>query len=106
MEQPQLETQDASIRTRLSLENTLMGWIRTTTSLIGFGFTLYQFFDRFQASATTHVAPPAPPRPRGVRDGVHHAEEWFRPLKKACIAGVASPVRSRSNSPMPGSPAR
>lgn len=36
------------IRTRLSLERTLMAWVRTATALIGFGFTIVQFFERFQ----------------------------------------------------------
>ena len=36
------------IRTRLSVENTLLAWIRTSASLIGFGFTIVQFFQRFQ----------------------------------------------------------
>ena len=34
-------------RTRLSLERTLMSWARTSVSLIGFGFTIVQFFERF-----------------------------------------------------------
>ena len=36
----------AWLRTRLSLERTLMAWVRTAVSLIGFGFTIVQFFDR------------------------------------------------------------
>jgi putative membrane protein len=36
----------AWLRTRLSLERTLMAWVRTSTALIGFGFTIVQFFDR------------------------------------------------------------
>lgn len=36
------------IRTRLSVERTLMSWVRTATALIGFGFTIVQFFERFQ----------------------------------------------------------
>jgi len=35
------------IRTRLSLERTMMSWIRTAVSLIGFGFAIVQFFERF-----------------------------------------------------------
>ncbi|MDR3557688.1 MAG: DUF202 domain-containing protein [Syntrophobacteraceae bacterium] len=31
-------------RTILAHERTLMGWVRTSTSLITFGFTLYKFF--------------------------------------------------------------
>src|SRR6185436_170573 len=35
------------IRTRLSIERTLMSWVRTAISLIGFGFTIVQFFEKF-----------------------------------------------------------
>jgi|SRR5262245_11513321 len=34
------------VRTRLSVERTLMSWVRTSVSLIGFGFTIVQFFER------------------------------------------------------------
>jgi putative membrane protein len=36
------------LRTRLSVERTMMSWVRTATALIGFGFTIVQFFDRIQ----------------------------------------------------------
>lgn len=36
------------IRTRLSVERTLMSWVRTAVSLIGFGFAIVQFFERVQ----------------------------------------------------------
>ena len=36
------------IRTRLSLERTMMSWVRTAVSLIGFGFAIVQFFERMQ----------------------------------------------------------
>jgi putative membrane protein len=36
------------IRTRLSLERTMMSWVRTAVSLIGFGFAIVQFFERLQ----------------------------------------------------------
>jgi putative membrane protein len=36
------------LRTRASLERTMMSWIRTAVSLIGFGFTIVQFFQRLQ----------------------------------------------------------
>ena len=35
------------LRTRLSFERTLLSWVRTATGLIGFGFTIVQFFERF-----------------------------------------------------------
>src|SRR6185369_7515706 len=36
------------IRTRLSIERTMMSWIRTAVALIGFGFAIVQFFARFE----------------------------------------------------------
>jgi putative membrane protein len=38
--EPDANTRLAIARTALAAENTLMGWIRTTLSMIGFGFTL------------------------------------------------------------------
>jgi putative membrane protein len=43
----QRESHFSWLRTRLSIERTLMSWIRTATALIGFGFTIFQFFERF-----------------------------------------------------------
>src|SRR4030095_15467170 len=40
-------TQLRSGRTRLAYERTLMAWVRTGTSLITFGFTIYKFFEEF-----------------------------------------------------------
>jgi uncharacterized membrane protein YidH (DUF202 family) len=36
------------IRTRLSIERTMMSWLRTAASLIGFGFAIVQFFKGVQ----------------------------------------------------------
>jgi putative membrane protein len=41
------------VRTRLSLERTMMSWLRTAVSLIGFGFAIVQFFERLQAMPGT-----------------------------------------------------
>ncbi len=45
------------IRTRLSLERTMMSWVRTAVSLIGFGFAIVEFFERMQQMPGTR-----PPR--------------------------------------------
>ena len=47
----QKDTHFAWLRTRMSLERTLMSWVRTATALIGFGFTIFQFFERFNQMA-------------------------------------------------------
>jgi putative membrane protein len=36
------------IRTRLSVERTMMSWQRTATALIGFGFAIVQYLEHFQ----------------------------------------------------------
>lgn len=55
------------IRTRLAVERTLMAWMRTSVSLIGFGFTIVQFFQRL--STMEGVSPalrPEAPRQLGL----------------------------------------
>lgn len=41
---PSVSTVLATERTRLAHDRTLMAWVRTATSLISFGFTIYKFF--------------------------------------------------------------
>jgi putative membrane protein len=50
------------LRTRLSVERTMMSWVRTAVSLIGFGFAIVQFFERLQQMPGTRPAnyPKAP----------------------------------------------
>ncbi len=50
------------LRTRLSVERTMMSWVRTATALIGFGFTIVQFFARIQETpgAAPAFSPHAP----------------------------------------------
>ena len=46
-------------RTRMSADRTLMSIIRTSLSLIGFGFTIFQFFEKLRDAGTlTHAAAP------------------------------------------------
>jgi len=44
------------VRTRLSLERTMMSWLRTATALIGFGFAIVQFFEHLQQTPEVHSA--------------------------------------------------
>jgi putative membrane protein len=52
----------AWLRTRMALERTAMAWVRTSIALIGFGFTIVQFFQRLQAmqGSSPALAPRAP----------------------------------------------
>ena len=54
------------IRTRLSLERTMMSWVRTSVALIGFGFTIVQFFQRLQSDAVAPALRPQAPRYLGL----------------------------------------
>jgi putative membrane protein len=54
----------AWLRTRMALERTLMAWARTSVSLIGFGFTIVQFFQRVQTSGSSPVPVLLPDAPR------------------------------------------
>jgi putative membrane protein len=55
------------IRTRLSVERTMMSWIRTAVALIGFGFAIVQFFERLQQMPGVRPAAyPNAPRDLGL----------------------------------------
>lgn len=55
------------LRTRLSVERTLMSWVRTSVSLIGFGFTIVQFFERLASMDGVEIARrPQAPRVLGL----------------------------------------
>ena len=57
-------------RTRMSADRTLMSVIRTSLSLIGFGFTLFQVFQKLHESNILKSA--------GLKaDGLIHAESQF-----------------------------
>ena len=46
-------------RTRMAADRTLMSVIRTSLSLIGFGFTIYQFFNKLKDAGLLKGAAPA-----------------------------------------------
>lgn len=55
------------IRTRLSLERTMMSWLRTATALIGFGFAIVQYLSHLaQAPGTRAAYLPDAPRYLGL----------------------------------------
>ncbi len=82
------------LRTRLSFDRTLMSWIRTATAMIGFGFTIVQFFERL--ASMQGVAPALWPqcRARAHRGGGYRACD----LDLAVPFGRSPPLeRSLSN---------
>jgi putative membrane protein len=46
----------AWIRTRLSLERTIMSWLRTAVALIGFGFAIVQYLEHLEETPGAHAA--------------------------------------------------
>jgi len=54
----------AWLNTRLALEMTMMAWIRMAITLVGFGFTIVQFFERL--NDMEGIAPP-PAQPFAAR---------------------------------------
>jgi len=66
--QPSVNNHFAWIRTAIALQRTLLAGVRTAVSLIGFGFTVAQFFQKMQASmpAGLRAVNPAIPRNLGL----------------------------------------
>ena len=53
-------------RTRMASERTLMAWVRTALSMIGFGFTIYKFLQVVQEQSKLPVLRPQAPRNLGL----------------------------------------
>lgn len=66
--QPTVSNHFSWMRTRLGLERTFLAWIRTAVSLIGFGFTIVQFFQRLKGMEASNgrMMDPAMPRNLGL----------------------------------------
>jgi len=43
------------LRTRFTVELTIMAWLLTAVSLIGFGFAIVQFFERMRQRSKSHL---------------------------------------------------
>jgi putative membrane protein len=57
----------ANRRTIIAAERTLMAWIRTSLSMIGFGFSIYKFFQYLpEEIATGNIHRPQAPRNLGL----------------------------------------
>jgi putative membrane protein len=54
------------LRTKLSMDRTLMAAERTAVAMIGFGFTIVQFFERFGDMDGVHLLRPQMPRYIGL----------------------------------------
>ena len=102
----------AWIRTRLALERTFMAWMRTAVSLIGFGFTITQFFAHLREIEGRAARPMAEMVPRDLgltliacgigtlavsawqyREGVRYLwSEPFRAIAGARDKAIRTPV--------------
>ncbi|MEJ2431595.1 MAG: DUF202 domain-containing protein [Deltaproteobacteria bacterium] len=51
---------------RLAADRTIMAWIRTSLSMIGFGFTIYKFFQYLKESGSSPGFPDQRPRNFGL----------------------------------------
>jgi putative membrane protein len=64
--QPNVGNHFAWLRTVMALQRTLMAAVRTSVSLIGFGFTVAQFFQRLQGNLPEGFEMLRPEMPRNV----------------------------------------
>jgi putative membrane protein len=101
----------AWLRTRLSIERTMMSWVRTAVALIGFGFAIVQYLSHLQQTPGARpVYLPDAPRYLGLaliacgilalvisiwqyRWGVRYLwDEPFTPIAGVTNEGVNTPV--------------
>jgi putative membrane protein len=64
--QPSVSNHFAWLRTRFAMDRTFMAWIRTAVSLIGFGFTITQFFQHLRQMEDGSMRPMAEQSPRDL----------------------------------------
>jgi putative membrane protein len=68
MPEPELKLVDmlALDRNKLAAERTLMAWVRTSLSMISFGFTIYKFLQVIDEESNVPVLRPNAPRNVGL----------------------------------------
>lgn len=64
--QPNASNHFAWLRTVMALQRTLLAGVRTSVSLIGFGFTVAQFFQKLQGNMPGHFRLIGPELPRNM----------------------------------------
>jgi putative membrane protein len=63
---PRSNNELAMDRSRMASERTLMAWLRTSLSMISFGFTIFKFLEALQQQATVKALRPDSPRNVGL----------------------------------------
>jgi putative membrane protein len=71
-------------RTRMSADRTLMSVIRTAISLIGFGFTIFQFFQKMKTANV--IARANAPRNSGWRSFFSESGCWCSASSITCYS--------------------
>lgn len=64
--EPSVSNHFAWLRTMMALQNTLMAAVRTSVSLIGFGFTVAQFFQKMRSNLPAELRDVRPDVPRNL----------------------------------------
>lgn len=98
------------LRTRLNLENTMMAWLRTSVSLIGFGFAIVQFLDRLRQSSDPSIGHPRAPEYLGMAligcgvvstlIAIWQYRWMIRYLRSGAFAPIAGVPEQRMQSPL------
>jgi putative membrane protein len=64
LHRPRLPSDLGALRTVLAADRTLMAWIRTSLSMLSFGFTIYKFLET--VAEQSHKPPPHSPQQVGL----------------------------------------
>lgn len=64
--EPSANNHFAWIRTRLAVERTYIAWLRTSVAMIGFGFTIVQFFQQLRGMPSANGREMASTTPRNL----------------------------------------